>query len=139
MKLPVRWPKQELTLLFGSQQINLTNFRYNSSKKAVERASFLEKTYNVKAKAYQCQVTDKEAVRETIGTIIKEFGKIDCMVVNHGIPSQASILDSSYDDWKKVMDIDLNGAYYVAKVTLCYNVCNCRLSENTFENEKLEI
>jgi len=61
------------------------------------------------------------------------------MIVNHGIPSQASILDSSYDDWKKVMDIDLNGAYYVAKVTLCNNVCNCRQSENTFENEKLEI
>jgi NADP-dependent 3-hydroxy acid dehydrogenase YdfG len=82
----------------------------------VERAEFLEKTYNVKAKAYQCQVTDKDSVRETISTIIKEFGKIDSMIVNHGIPSQSSILDGTYDDWKKVIDIDLNGAFYVAKV-----------------------
>lgn len=76
----------------------------------------MEENYKIKAKAYQCQVTDKDAVRETIATIIEEFGKIDCMIVNHGIPSQASILDGSYDDWKKVMDIDLNGSFYVAKV-----------------------
>jgi sorbose reductase len=92
--------------------------RYNSSKKAVERAEFLEKTYHVKAKAYQCQVTDKDSVNETIQTIIKEFGKIDSMIVNHGIPSQSSVLDGSYDDWKKVIDIDLNGGFYVAKVPL---------------------
>jgi len=76
----------------------------------------LEKTYNVKAKAYQCQITDKDAVRKTIEEIIKDFGKIDSMVVNHGVPSTSSILDGSYDDWKRIIDIDLNGSFYVAKV-----------------------
>jgi len=76
----------------------------------------LEKTYNVKAKAYQCQITDKDAVRKTIEEIIKDFGQIDSMIVNHGVPSTSSILDGSYDDWKKIIDIDLNGSFYVAKV-----------------------
>jgi hypothetical protein len=118
LKSRERWLKLERMLRFGMFHQGMRgNGRYNSSKKAVDRASFLEKTYNVKAKAYQCQITDPDAVRGTISTIIKEFGKIDSMIVNHGIPSQASILDGSYDDWKKVIDIDLNGSFYVAKVS----------------------
>jgi NAD(P)-dependent dehydrogenase (short-subunit alcohol dehydrogenase family) len=118
----------------------LANSRYNSSKKAADRASFLEKTYNVKAKAYQCQITDPKAVRGTVSTIIKEFGKIDSMIVNHGIPSQASILDGSYDDWKKVIDIDLNGSFYVAKVSQFAELeADFRPSGNISENGNQEI
>jgi sorbose reductase len=91
--------------------------RYNSSKKAEERAEFLEKTYNVKSKAYQCQITDPEHVRQTVSKVVEDFGQIDSMIVNHGIPSQSSVLEGSYDDWKKVVDINYNGSFYVAKVT----------------------
>jgi NADP-dependent 3-hydroxy acid dehydrogenase YdfG len=93
------------------------------SKKAVDRVSFLEKTYNVKAKAYQCQITDKDAVRKTIEIVIKEFGQIDSMIVNHGVSSTSSILDGSHDDWKRIIDIDLNGAFYVTKVTILDKFC----------------
>jgi sorbose reductase len=94
------------------------NGRYNSSKNAIERAEFLEEMYKVKAKAYQCQITERDSVRETIDTIIKDFGKIDVMIINHGVPATSSLLDSSDDEWFKVINIDLNGAFYVAKVSV---------------------
>jgi NAD(P)-dependent dehydrogenase (short-subunit alcohol dehydrogenase family) len=40
------------------------------------------------------------------------------MIINHGVPATSSLLDSSDDEWFKVINIDLNGAFYVAKVLL---------------------
>jgi NAD(P)-dependent dehydrogenase (short-subunit alcohol dehydrogenase family) len=38
------------------------------------------------------------------------------MIINHGVPATSSLLESSDEDWMKVINIDLNGAFYVAKV-----------------------
>jgi hypothetical protein len=62
------------------------------------------------------------------------------MIVNHGIPSQSSILDGSYDDWKKVIDTDLNGSFYVAKVSQFAELeADFRPSGNISENGNPEI
>jgi sorbose reductase len=90
--------------------------RYNTSKKAVECTELLARQYGVTAKAYQCNVRDHKSVNETVAEVIQDFGKVDCMIVNHGIPSRVSVLDGTYEDWNKVIDVNLNGSFYVAKV-----------------------
>ena len=87
---------------------------YNSSKKAVERAQDIADTYKVKAKAYQMNVVSLEAVEETVAQVVKDFGKIDNCIVNHGIPSTTSVLDGGLKEWNKVVNVNYNGAFYVA-------------------------
>ncbi|KAK9473529.1 uncharacterized protein V1510DRAFT_414279 [Dipodascopsis tothii] len=90
---------------------------YNGNPKAVETAAMLEKEYGVRAKAYKCPITDSAAVEATTAQIVKDFGRLDVQVVNAGVAWEAGpMIDvEGHDEWKKVIDIDLNGAYYAAK------------------------
>jgi glucose 1-dehydrogenase len=51
-------------------------------------------------------------VEQLIETAVKEFGRLDVMVNNAGIETRTSILDSTEDDYQKVMDINLKSAFF---------------------------
>ncbi|KAK5462472.1 hypothetical protein LTS15_002184 [Exophiala xenobiotica] len=90
---------------------------YNSNDKALQRAEDIAKRYGVRCKAYKCQITDAEAVSATIEQIVADFGRIDAQIVNHGIPARGGLLESSIEDWHRVIDTDFHGAMYVARAT----------------------
>lgn len=89
---------------------------YNSHN-SEELAEKLAKKYNVRAKAYQCHVSDEEAVKRTIEKQIEDFGHIDIMVSNAGIPwSKGAYIDQpDSEHFHDVMNVDFNGSAYVAK------------------------
>jgi NAD(P)-dependent dehydrogenase (short-subunit alcohol dehydrogenase family) len=63
-----------------------------------------------------CDVTDANAVRDAIATIVQEFGRIDALVNNAGAAGSNS-LDPDSDDalWHRIIDVNLNGTYYFTK------------------------
>lgn len=89
---------------------------YNSHS-SEEKASALAEKYNIKAKAYKVNVTDSDSVEKAILQAEKDFGKIDIFVANAGVPWTAGpMIDTpNHDEWNKVIDLDLTGAYYCAK------------------------
>ncbi|PWN27042.1 NAD(P)-binding protein [Jaminaea rosea] len=88
---------------------------YNSNKAAVQKAEELAKKNGVKAKAYQCGVTDYEAVHATVAQVVKDFGHLDCFVANSGVAFAGGILEQPVEEWHKVMDVNLHGVFYCAK------------------------
>ena len=48
--------------------------------------------------------------------VVTDFGRLDVMIANAGIPSKAGGLDDRLEDWHRVVDIDFSGAYYCARV-----------------------
>lgn len=48
--------------------------------------------------------------------MIRDFGQLDIMIANAGIPSKAGGLDDKLEDWQRVVDVDFSGAYYCARV-----------------------
>lgn len=48
--------------------------------------------------------------------VVADFGRLDVMIANAGIPSKAGGLDDRLEDWRRVVDIDFSGAYYCARV-----------------------
>lgn len=47
--------------------------------------------------------------------MVKDFGRLDVMIANAGIPSKAGGLDSTIEDWNHVRAVDFDGAYYCAR------------------------
>ena len=48
--------------------------------------------------------------------MIRDFGRLDVMIANAGIPSKAGGLDDKLEDWQRVVNVDFSGAYYCARV-----------------------
>ena len=67
--------------------------------------------YGVKAVAYQCNVADFDASKETVAAVKKEFGTVHILVNNAGITRDgliAMMKESAFDD---VIAINLKGAF----------------------------
>lgn len=71
-----------------------------------------------KAIALDCDVTDKKQVVTMIDAVKSEFGRLDVIVNNAGVPSNAGaspILDTDEDVWYETMDVNVNGVFLVTK------------------------
>lgn len=77
------------------------------------------RTLGVKAKAYQCDVADADAVKETVKAVTAELGKIDILVNNAGITRDSLVLSMKDDDFEAVMDTNLKGAFHMIRA--CYS------------------
>ncbi len=87
-------------------------FTYNSSE---DRARALEKELDGRAKAFKCDVSSSDSVRQTAAEIRASFGKINMLVNNAGVSSSKLFQDISDDDWKKVIGINLDGVFFVTR------------------------
>lgn len=59
-------------------------------------------------------VTDVEQVKQLIQDVVSKLGALDISVQNAGIVQVKSYLDSSYDDRKKMLDVNCHGVMNVA-------------------------
>ena len=76
------------------------------------------KACGIKAHGYVCDVTNEDNVKAMVEQIEKEVGVIDILVNNAGIIKRIPMLDMSADDFRSVIDINLNGPFITAKAVL---------------------
>ena len=69
-----------------------------------------------------CDVADKEQVCVAIARIADHFGHIDVLFNNAGIIGRQSLLDSTEEQWRRVIDVNLNGVFFVAQAVLRHMV-----------------
>lgn len=55
---------------------------------------------------------DYAAVEAAVTQTKADFGSLDVMIANAGVPSKAGGLDDAVEDWNRVRAIDFDGAYY---------------------------
>ena len=87
-------------------------FDMNDAREVADRIS---NEYGVKAKAYVCNVTDPEMVKNCIDQAARDFGTLDLLFNNAGICLHKPALECDPQDWLKVIDVNLNGVFYVAQ------------------------
>lgn len=88
---------------------------YNSNKAAVSRAEELAKQHNIKAQAYQVEVSQPERVADAVKQVVSDFGKIDIFVANAGMAISKPILETSIEEYRRQMEVNLDGVFYCAK------------------------
>jgi NAD(P)-dependent dehydrogenase (short-subunit alcohol dehydrogenase family) len=65
---------------------------------------------------FQCDVADVESVKSAIQKTLNKWGRIDVIVNNAGLAGSNSLDPSDSDDlWHKIIDVNLNGTYYLCK------------------------
>ncbi len=62
--------------------------------------------------ALGCDVADHEQVVETVAATIEAFEHIDVLVSNAGIGDRAAAEKMTLEQWHRVLDINLSGAWY---------------------------
>ena len=63
-----------------------------------------------------CDVSDEDAVVAAMADTVAELGRIDSVFVNAGVSSRAaSFVDMSADEWRRVMSVNLDGAFFTAR------------------------
>ena len=72
----------------------------------------------IEAWGYIADVTDEAQVQELVGKIESDLGSLDILVNNAGIIKRIPMLEMSAEDFRQVIDIDLNGPFICAKAVL---------------------
>ncbi len=65
-------------------------------------------------------VADWDSANRIIKTAIDAFGRVDCVVNNAGILRDRFFFNMSIEEWKAVIDVHLNGSFYVARAAAPY-------------------
>jgi 3-oxoacyl-[acyl-carrier protein] reductase len=68
-----------------------------------------------RALALAVDVSDAEAVDASVKQAMSEMGRIDILVNNAGIAQDGLLLRMKLEQWQKVIDVNLSGAFYCTK------------------------
>ena len=61
-------------------------------------------------------VTDEGATEHAAGAAVEHFGKVDVAVPNAGVLLLRHAVDLDLDEWRRVIDVNLTGAFITARV-----------------------
>lgn len=88
------------------------------SEANLEKALADYKAKGIEAHGYIADVTKEDDVTKLVNDIKNELGVIDILVNNAGIIKRIPMLEMTADDFRQVVDIDLNGPFIMAKAVL---------------------
>jgi 3-hydroxybutyrate dehydrogenase len=85
---------------------------------AEKAAREIETECKIKALALAVNVADEQQVIDAMDKVMATFQRIDILVNNAGIQIISPIVDFDYQQWKKVIDVNLNGMFLMTKYAL---------------------
>ena len=88
------------------------------NQELVDKGLAAYKEIGVDAHGYVCDVTNESAVASFIETVEKEVGVIDILVNNAGIIKRIPMCEMSAEDFRKVIDVDLNAPFIMSKAVI---------------------
>lgn len=95
-------------ILFGSKQETVQN--------AIEKL----KAENLEVEGYHPNLNNYEEVEKTINEIYKKYGRIDVLVNNAGISANKPIENTTYEEFEKIMNLNVNAMFNVSKAVIPY-------------------
>ena len=65
----------------------------------------------------ECDVSEPDQVDQSVNRVVEEFGRIDVLVNNAGIVEFKPMLETSYEEWSRILAVNLNGPF------ICSQAC----------------
>jgi 3-oxoacyl-[acyl-carrier protein] reductase len=90
--------------------VNARNSREDAEKVAQEiRGS------GGKAEAYLADIVDAKSVNAMVEAVVKRFGRLDILVLNASVRKETPFIDMSFDEWKSLTAVTLDGSFHCVK------------------------
>jgi len=70
------------------------------------------------AQAYQCDVSSRSHVRALVDAVTRAWGTVDILVSNAGVMINKPVEDYTEDDWDRMVDTNLKGAFLLVQAVL---------------------
>ena len=99
-------------LASAGAQVVLVSRHVEEGKKA---AATLEKDFGTKAIAIGADVTNPDRMNTVVDTTLQTFGTIDILINSAGINIRGPIDELTYDEFKAVMEVNVNGTWLACK------------------------
>jgi gluconate 5-dehydrogenase len=80
-----------------------------------EAAVQMEKDLGVKVLPLKVDVRESDQIDSLYADVMKEFGRLDILINNSGATWGAPSLEFPLDAWKKIIDTNLTGSWYMAQ------------------------
>jgi NADP-dependent 3-hydroxy acid dehydrogenase YdfG len=95
----------------------------------VKQDGIIKVTENIKksggrAHAYLMDVCNQKDVEKVVNKIINDYGRLDILINNAGVDVTKSIEQLSFEEWNKVINVNLSGPFNVSKIVYPWLVKN---------------
>lgn len=84
-------------------------------EEAQKTARLLAETTGAQTIAIRADVTNPDDVNAMVDTVVETFGRLDVAFCNAGICINAAAEEMTFEQWKKVIDINLTGVFLTAQ------------------------
>ncbi len=93
------------------------SLHYNKNEKGIEE---LKSSLKGRSKAYKADMTSKDSIRSLFKNCVESHGRIDALIVNHGIWSEKYVPahEMSIDQWDNTINVNLRSAFLCSKYFL---------------------
>jgi len=95
--------------------VNYLPIKNNAADAQAEVDDF-EKTYGETGIAVGGDVSKREDVQAMFDAVVKQFGRVDIVVNNAGIEFKKAFVDVTDDEWNKVLNVNLFGAFVISQL-----------------------
>ena len=65
----------------------------------------------------ECDVSEPDQVDQSVNRLVDHFGRIDVLVNNAGIAEFKPMLETTYEEWSRILAVNLNGPF------ICTQAC----------------
>jgi NAD(P)-dependent dehydrogenase (short-subunit alcohol dehydrogenase family) len=83
-----------------------------------ETAAAIAGQFGVRTLAVAADIAQPRNIASLVETAMDAFGRIDVLVNNAGILYPTRVMDVSRDEWLRVMDVNVNGLFYLTQDVL---------------------
>lgn len=91
---------------------------FGSRKETVEKALQTLEDEGIKVEGYYPDLNNINEINEVIKEIVDKYNHIDILVNNAGISANKSILDTTSEEFERIMDINVNAMFNMTKAVV---------------------
>ena len=95
---------------------------YSGNEQAAKQFSedFAERFPERTLTLHRGDISAAQDCRRCVAEVVEQHGRLDILVNNAGITADRSVLKMSDDDWRRVIDVNLSGAFYLSQAALIH-------------------
>ncbi len=70
------------------------------------------------AEAFLADIGERSQIEAMVAAVLKRFGRIDILVLNAAVREVGRLSETSYEEWRRILAIDLDSAFIYTKACL---------------------